>query len=511
MKDANAANKRIARNSIFMSIRMVIVLCITFYTTRIVLSVLGIEDYGVYNVVCGFVSMFGFLSTSMSNGIQRFFNYELGRNGEEGANQVYNTAILIQILIVIALLILIEGIGMWYLNNKIVIPKDRIYAAKWIFQFAIIGFSFNIIQAPFSAAIMAHEKMDFYALLSILDAILKLGIVFVVPFILGDNLIIYGFLFALINILNFCLSLFYARINFSEIRLKRKFHKDMFFAMLGFSGWNFFGSFAGVMKEHGMNLVLNLFFGPVVNAARGVAQQINGGLQAFVQNISIPIRPQVIQSYAKEDYARCIKLTFCLSKLSCCLIYFFSLPIILEINYILHLWLGNNIPEHTNTFVVIVILITYVNNLNAPVSAIIHASGQMKNYQTTTSFISLLCIPSAYILLKLGCAPEVALLMILLFGAISQFAALRILQGIVSFEFSVYLHQVLKPLMFLVICTFVFPLIPLHFMEESLFRFVLILVISFLSIGLGIYYLALDNSERNLINVLIKKKKYPNE
>ncbi len=501
-----SANKRIARNSIFMSIRMVIVLCLTFYTTRVVLSVLGVDDYGVYNVVCGFVSMFSFLTGSMSNGIQRFFNYELGKNGEEGANKVYNTAVIIQLIIATIIIIFIEIIGNWYLHNKMVIPLSRMYAAECIFQFAILSFSFNILQAPFLAAIMAHEKMDFYAMISILDAILKLAIAFLLTFLSGDNLIIYGFLFSLISFFNFFVYYIYARLRFDEIRIKWTFHKELFFSMIGFSGWNFFGSFASVMKEQGMNLVLNLFYGPVVNAARGVSHQINAGLQAFVQNISIPVRPQVIQSYAKEDYNRCLKLFFSISKLSCCFIFLLSFPVILEIDYILHLWLGNNIPDHTHNFVAIIILVTYVNNLNAPVSAIVHASGKMKVYQTVTSLISLMCIPTAYVLMKLGYSSEVALFMVFVFCAISQFVALKILQGMVTFRLYDYYQIVLKPFFTLVIVTFIFPLLPRYFMDESIIRVLIVFAISFVTIGWSFYYIVLDKSEKGLVIELYNQK-----
>lgn len=505
MSDIESANKRIAKNSIFMAVRMVFVLIITFYTTRVILNILGVQDYGVYNVVCGFVSMFTFLNTSMSNGIQRFFNFELGKNGEEGANKVYVTALLIQFILAIAIIALTESFGIWYLHNKMVIPADRMFAADWIFQFSILSFLFIIMQAPYTAAVMAHERMDFYAVVSVLDAILKLVIVFAIPIFSGDNLIVYGALYAFISVLNYMLYYLYCKHNFPEIKIKRFFEKKLFRSMLGFSGWNIFGSLSGVMKEQGINLVLNLFSGPVVNAARGIAGQINGGLQSFVSNITTPVRPQVVQSYARSDYIRTMNLTYSVSKLSCCFLYLCALPVVLEIDYILQLWLGSNIPEHTNTFVVIVILTSFINNLNGSVSSVIHASGKMMVYQTVTSFISILCIPASYFCLKNGLSPESALLMVLLWTSLAQVAALFILKNIVEYSIIEYVRKVIIPIILVIVITFWPSLLIRSFMKEGIIRLAIVGAVSVIVVVLGIFFIALNKSEKNLITIFLAK------
>ena len=507
MPNNSSNNKRIAKNSIFMAIRMVFVLGITLYTTRVILNILGVEDYGVYNVVCGFVSMFAFLNISMSNGIQRFFNFELGKNGVDGANKVYNTALLIQFILAIIIIILTESLGLWYLHNKMVIPDGRMFAAECIFQFSVMSFLFIIMQAPYAAAVMAHERMDFYAIVSVLDAVLKLGIVFAIPVLPGDKLIVYGLLYSLINILNFVIYYIYCKKNFAEIKIKRYFDKSLFQSMLGFSGWNIFGSISGVMKEQGINLVINLFFGPVVNAARGVAAQINGGLQSFVSNITTPVRPQVVQSYARGEYVRTMNLTYSVSKLSCCFLYLCALPVVLEIDYILRLWLGNTIPDHTNTFVIIVILTSFVNNLNAAVSGVIHASGKMMVYQTVSSTISLMCVPCSFFGLKFGMSPEFALLMVMGWAAISQIASLFILKTIVSYSIRDYVKSVLWPLLAVMIVTF-WPALFIHeYMTSGFIRFLIVGITSVSVSSLGIYYIALNRSERGLINSFLSKFK----
>lgn len=482
---------------------MVIVLLITLYTTRVVLKVLGVEDYGIYNVVCGFVSMFAVLNTSMSNGIQRFYNYEYGKNGEEGANKVYCLAVLIQVIIAVIVVILVESVGLWYLHNKMVIPSDRMFAAEWIFQFSILSFVFVILQAPYNAAIMAHERLDYFALLGIVDAVLKLGIVFLLPCLPVDQLILYGILTASISLFNFSLSYVYCKRKFKEIRFRVLFDKQMFYSMLSFSGWNIFGSLSGMLKEQGINLILNFFFGPIVNAARGIANQLNGGLQSFVSNITMPVRPQVIQSYAKGDYSRTINLTFSISKLSCSFLYLCALPVIVEIDYILHLWLGDSIPEHTNTFVFIIILVSFVNNLNSAISGVIHASGKMMVYQVVSSLISIMCIPTSFLGLKYGLPPEFALIMVFVWATLSQCASLIIMKSVISYSILEYVKKVLFPFGLMVIVT-IWPALILHTLIESEFiRFLSVSGGSIICSSLGLYFIVLNKGERKLINGII--------
>lgn len=506
MADNSSSNKRIAKNSIFMAIRMVFVLGLTLYTTRVVLSILGVEDYGVYNVVCGFVSMFAFLNTSMSNGIQRFFNFELGKNGEEGANKVYITALLIQLILAIVIIALTESFGMWYLHNKMVIPSDRLFAAEWIFQFSILSFLFLIMQAPFNAAVMAHERMDFYAIVSVLDALLKLAIVYAIPFFPGDKLIVYGILFAFISVLNFFLYYIYCYRNFSEIRIHRFFDKSLFKSMLGFSGWNIFGSLSGVMKEQGINLVLNLFFGPVVNAARGVAHQVNGGLQSFVSNLTIPVRPQVVQSYAQGQTDRTMRLTYSISKLSCCCLFIVALPILVEIDYVLKIWLGNNIPEHTPVFILIVVLTSFLSNLNSAVSGVVHASGKMKWYQVIGGSLGILSVPVAYIVLHFGGTPESALWVVFGMMTIIQVASLLILKSIIEYSLIDYFKRVIIPIVAVISTSFWVPLIPHVIMSEGIVRFMIVCMVSITFIAVDIFFIGLNKSERNLVQQLVLKK-----
>lgn len=499
-----SANKRIAKNSLFLTIRMVIVLGITLYTTRVLLKILGIEDYGVYNVVGGFVSMFAFLNTSMSNGIQRFFNYEFGKNGIEGANRVYCTAVLIQLILAIVIVILTESFGLWYLHNKMIIPDNRMMAAEWIFQLSILSFIFIILQAPYTAAVMAHERMDFYAIVNVFDAVLKLGIVFLLPYLSVDHLIMYGILMACISAINLTVNYIYCKRCFAEIRLYNFFSREQFLSMLSFSGWNLFGSFSSVMKEQGINLVLNFFFGPVVNAARGVAAQVNSGMQSFVTNITIPVRPQVIQSYACGDLARSMSLTYSISKLSCCFLLMMAIPASLEIDYILSIWLGNNVPEHASLFTIIILGTSIVNNLNGATSGIVHATGIMKDYQLWGSLVSISSVPIAYLLLTYYKVPEIALICVLLCSVLGHIACLIVVKRLVDISLTNYFWEVVWPICIVFIFSFIVTF-PVHlFIESNSWRLILVTIIGASSVLISLYFFALNLHERDLVIQMLK-------
>lgn len=515
MPDNSHNNNRIAKNTIFLSIRMVIVLALNLFTTRIVLKTLGVVDYGVYNVVCGFVTMFVFLNTSMSNGIQRFFNYEFGKNGVTGANIVYCTSLYIQAALASLVVILVEFLGLWYLHNKMVIPTDRMVASEWIFQLSVLMLVLGIMQAPYSAAVTAHERMDFYAVISVLEAVLKVGIAFLIMIVPSDRLIMYAILMALVSLINIIIYYFYCKINFKEIYLKPHFDKQMFKSMLGFSGWNLFGSFSGVMKEQGINLVINFYFGPIVNAARGVANQLNGGLQGFVQNITVPVRPQVIQSYAIGDVVRSMRLTYTISKLSCCLLLMVAIPLCLEINYVLELWLGDNIPQHTATFAIIIFLTSIVNNLNSATSGIVHATGKMRDYQLWGSLVSISSVPISHVLLSVYKIPEIALLCVLVCSALGHAICLVVVRKLLGMSLKDYVKEVVFPILIVLLFSLLITS-PFHFVfniSNDFIRLCVCAIVCSVSVLLSLYYIGFNRAERQIFiqiaNSLLRKIHLP--
>lgn len=352
MSDRSSHNKRIAKNTLFLYLRMGLVLVVSLFSTRVVLQALDIEDYGINNVVSGFVTMFAFLNTSMSNGVQRFYNFSLGRKNGYSIKDVYNTALQIQAILAVTLLVPLETFGMWYIHTQMVIPIDRFAAAQWVFQFSVLSLVLLVLQIPYSAAIMAYEKMDYYAYLSIFDVLAKLGIAYIIKYTTFDKLILYGALNMLVSLICFFLYYGYAKSHFQDLKSDFIIRKQLFKPMLYFSGWNGFGSFAYMIKSQGLNMLLNVFFGPVVNAARGVSNMAMSAIQGFQSNIVIAFRPQLIQSYATGDNERVLKLFYNLSKVSFILLAMLSIPVIIEIEYILHLWLGDTIPDYTDSYTV---------------------------------------------------------------------------------------------------------------------------------------------------------------
>lgn len=292
--------KKIAVNTVYLYIRLIFVLVISLFTVRIVLKALGDVDYGIYNVVGGFVGMFGFLNTSMTNGVQRFYNYCLGKDGEKSLSKVYTASLYIQAGLAFFLILLVEGIGVWYVNNVMVLPVEKLLVANYLFQFSLIGLLLSFLQIPYSAAVVAYERMNYYAIVGIIDAVAKLGIAYAV-IVVPEKLLYYGALLLGINILNFCLFFFYARCNFKTLVLEKKTDKHLVKEMLSFTGWNTFGSFAYVIRWQGVNVLMNAFFGVIINAANGIASQVSSALAYFSGNLIMAFKPQLTQSYAATD------------------------------------------------------------------------------------------------------------------------------------------------------------------------------------------------------------------
>lgn len=372
-------------------------------------------------------------------------------------------------------------------------------AAEWIFQFSILSFLFVIMQAPYNAVVMAHERMDFYAIVNVLDALLKLGIVFILPFFSWDHLILYGILMAGISLVNFLLYYIYCRHSFNEVKLRRYFDKQLFLSMLSFSGWNIFGSFSGVMKIQGVNLIINLFFGPIVNAARGVAAQVNAGVVGFVSNILTPVRPQVIQSYASGNLNRAMNLTFSISKFSLALLLSMSIPICVEVDYILHLWLGSDIPNHTSAFIIIVLLTSSVEIPMGALATLVHASGKMKNYQLYGSIIKVLSVPFAYLVLKLGSAVEWALVMVFVFDVIGLIAGMFILRGIMPFNIKKYVTDVILPLLPVAVSVILILLLMTRLFNQGIARCASSCIFGAILFLLLFYVISTSKDEKKLI------------
>ena len=501
-------NTTIAKNTLFLSLRMVFVLFVSLYTSRVFFNVLGVEDYGISNVVAGFVSMFSFLNTSLANAIQRFYNAELGKNGSKGITKVYNTSLVIQGIIAFLVVALLESVGLWYLYEKMVIPSDRFEVAFWLYQFSTISAAVVIMQSPFTAAVMAYERMNTYAVISILEVILKLGFALALPYISIDRLLMYGAFYMVLSILTFLSYFIYSKKEFKELHFQRSYKKSMFKDMISFSGWNLCGTFACMIREQGLNMVLNIFFGPIVNAARGVAYQVSGALQGFVSNLSLAAKPQMVQSFATGDSSRTIKLMYTMSKLSFIFLFVLSVPVIFNIDYILHLWLGNVVPDHAANFVILVIITNFMNNLNAPLSNVVYATGKMRNYEVTFSVINLLIIPISFIVLKLGAPAEMAFIVYLVMTVFVQIGCLLVIHTLTKISLSDYFMSLIVPIVIVACITLPLIYIINFYLQQNLIGIVIEYIVITLLSSVLFYYVVLDSTEKKFVyNIIYKQKK----
>ena len=506
MSDNTLNNKKIAKNTVFLYLRMIFVLVVTLYTSRVLLRTLGVVDYGVYNVVAGFVSMFSFMNISLSSGIQRYYNFALGSKQENGVQKVYVTALQIQSLIAISAFLLVEIIGVWYLETKMVIPVERMVAARWVFQFSVLSMVAVMMQIPYSAAVMSYEKMNYYALVSVLDVVLKLSIVVVLPLIPVDDLQLYGILLFGVSILNFVLYFAYAKRHVIELKYTRMFDRDLFRSMLGFSGWNIVGTFAFMMKGQGLNMLLNLFFGPVVNAARGIAAQVLSGLQGFAANMLVAFRPQLIQSYAAGDYSRVRKIFFSESKLSYLLLCTITVPIIIEIEYVLNMWLGKDmVPDYTVSFTILVLLNMLVSAFHQPLTHIVHATGKQKAFQLTNAILVCSIVPVSWLFLKLGFDPNSVFIISLVLTILNIICCLFVVRSVFDFSLRTYLKSVIMPCIIFSLLLPIIPAVIYGLMDSSFVRFSVIVLSDILAAVFIMYYIILDKSEKSIVQSFIQK------
>lgn len=492
-------NSRLVKNTIFLSVRMIFVMFVSLYTSRVFLHALGVEDFGINNVVCGFVTMFSFLNTSLANGIQRFYNSEMSVSGDDGVNAVYNTSLFIQGCIAIIIIVLLETVGLWYINNKMVIPIDRMDTAIWIYQFSVISSVIVIMQTPFSAAVMAYEKMNYYAAVGIVDVLLKLALALTISYVKGDHLLFYGAMMLCISIISLIMYVGYAKFKFKPIVINFRIQSGLLKRMITFSGWNFFGTFACMAREQGLNMVLNLFFGPVVNAARGIAYQVSSALQGFVSNVSVAAKPQMVSSYAEGNKERTLGLMYSMSKLSFFILYIMAVPVCLEIDYILRIWLGDVVPEHTANFVVLVILTNFMNNLNAPLSNVVYATGEMRNYEVTFGVLNIMIIPVAYIALRMGCPPEAAFVSYFAMAILVQVASLLVLRTITSISLKNYFFKLCCPLMVFSVVALPLPYLTYSLLPSGFFRLTSVTVMTFMVSSVLFYWIGLNIKEKEIV------------
>lgn len=506
-------NKRIAKNTLLLYVRMLFMMIIGLYTSRVILDKLGEVDFGIYNVVGGFVTMFSIISGAMTTATQRFLSFEIGKGKDGNVKGIFSTMIYIHLFLALIVLLVGEAVGVWFLNSHMNFPDDRYDAANWVFQLSLLVFILNVINVPYNGALIAYEKMSAFAYFSIFDAVFKLAICYVITLTPFDKLVIYAILMAFIQILLLVMYFVYCRFKFTECRFTGKFNKEYGKNVGSFVGWNLIGSLSGIAKEQGVNVVLNMFFGPAVNAARGIAYQVLSKLNGFVTNFQMALNPQIIKNYASGERDNMYKLVFRGAKLSYLLLLTLSLPVIIEAPLILGLWL-KKVPDYTIIFLQITIFTALLNTLSNPLIISMHASGKVRDYQIVVGGLSLLTLPIVYVALNMGAEPYWAMIISFLIEFACHFARLYMLVRSIQFPMCRFLKEVTLRVYVITALSMILPVLAYNVIDITMLRFFTVCMFSVLStIGLG-YYIGFNKSDRlklrtkvvNIINNKILKR-----
>ena len=503
MTDIAQNNKRIAKNTLLLYMRMLFMMAVSLYTSRVILHTLGVEDFGIYNVVGGVVSMFSVISGSLSAAISRFITYELGKGDKDKLIRIFSSSVTIQIGLGLVILILAELVGVWFLNAKMNIPDGRMYAANWVFQLSILTFVINLVSVPYNAAIIAHEKMSAFAYISILEVIAKLVIVYLLVISPIDKLIFYAVLMATVALLIRFVYGYYCKRHFEECTYHFIFDKELLKKMFGFAGWNFIGAASAVLRDQGGNIVINLFCGPAVNAARGIAYQVNTAINGFVSNFMMALNPQITKSYASGDKEYMMTLIFQGARLSFYILLLLSLPVIINVHYILTLWL-KIVPEHTTQFVQLVLIFAMSESISNPLVTAMLATGKIRNYQIIVGGLQMMNLPISYVLLRLGCIPETVLIVAICISQCCLAARLYMLRGMIGLSISQYLSNVYFNVLSVSVLSAIIPCAVFYYLNETFINFMLVCVISVICTCIVIYYIGCNNQERQFILSKVK-------
>lgn len=475
--------------------RMLLTMAVSLYTSRIVLNTLGVEDFGIYNVVGGFVTMFGFLNSAMASATQRFLAFEIGRNDKTQLRNVFSMSVNIHFLIAFLILILAETVGLWFVNTQLTIPPERMVAARWVYHFSILTLMVNMVSVPYNAMIIAHERMNVFAWVSIAEVSLKLLIVFMLVWFGFDKLKFYAVLMFGVALLIRLIYGMYCNRKFTESRFRVYWDKPLFNTLINYAGWNLWGNAAGVIMDQGVNILLNVFFGPVVNAARGIAFQVKSAVNQFVFNFQMAINPQIIKSYAANDLKYMHQLIFQGAKYSYFLLFALSLPILLEAEIILKLWL-KIVPEYTVIFTQLVLINILIESISGPLMTAAQASGKIKLYQGVVGGLLIFNLPISYLFLKLGYPPETTLYVSIGISIIALFARLLILRNLVRINIKIFLLETVVKITVVTSISIILPLFIYFSIEKSILRFFIIGFSSLISSILCIFFIGLNEGER---------------
>ena len=495
MSATSSANKRIAKNTLVLYVRMLFTMAISLFTSRVILQTLGVEDYGISSVVGGVISMFTFINAAMVSSTQRYLNFELVRDDANQLRSVFSTSLQIHALIALAIIVLSETVGLWFLNEKLVIPEARMNAAMWVYQCSILSCAVSIMSTPYNAVIVAHEKMSAFAYISILDVSLKLLVVYLLVVLPFDKLIILAILNLLVQLFIRYIYTLYCHRHFPESYFQFWFNKTLFKEMFGFAGWSFWGNLAAILYTQGLNMMLNIFFGPIVNAARGLAVQVQSAVQQFVGGFQTALNPQITKNYASNNLPQMHSLMFRSARFSFLLLFFLSLPVLMETNFILTLWL-KTVPDDAVIFTQIMICISLIYTTANPCIIANQATGKVKIYQMVVGGILLLILPISYVVLKLGAPAYSVFIVHFCIESLAQFSRMYMLRKLIHLPLWQYMKNIYIPIVSTVAIAIILPLVVRMQVAEGWLRFLAVGFTCVLSVGASSYFIGFTKQER---------------
>lgn len=503
--------KRIAKNTLILYVRTLFTMLVSLYTSRVILNTLGVSDFGIINVVGGVVGMFSVISSSLSSSIGRFITFELGHGDINKLRRIFSTSVNIQIGIALIIVMLAECIGVWFVNHKLNIPEGRLVAANWVFQCSLLSFATGLISVPYNACIVAHEKMSAFAYISILETVLKLVIVYMLLISPYDKLISYSILFLIIAIIIRLVYGWYCNRHFAETHYEFIYDKSLIKEMTGFAGWNFFGNTAYMLNTQGVDMLINIFFGVTLNAAKGIASQVQNAVMQFVNNFTVAVNPQITKSYAAEDMEYMYKLVCRGARFSYFLLLIFAVPIVCEANYILHLWL-KTVPEYAPVFLRLMLFGTLMTLLGGTMLTAIQATGNIRRYQLWITITGCFVFPLTWIAYKLGFPPESTYVIYIIIYFLLNFVRVYIAKGLMNFPVRLYLFDVVFRVVIVSIVAFILPCLVIHYLEPGFLRLCISCIVGLISSLLTINILGLEQIEREMIyqkvSHLLSKLKY---
>ena len=491
-------NKRIVKNTLLLYFRMLFTMLVSLYTSRIVLNALGINDFGIYNVVGGLIIMLTFINNAMATATQRFLTFELGKNEFDQLRKVFNISLFIHLIIAFIILFFGETCGLWFLNTQMKIPIERMDAANLVYQISILTCMVSILNVPYNAVVIAHEKMSVFAYISILEVMLKLAIVYILTIYNFDKLKLYAILIFFVQITCMFVYMLYSKKNFAETKLSLILDMPLLRRMSTFASWNLLGNLSNLAYTQGLNILLNVFFGPVVNAARGVAVQVQSAIVGFYVNFQTAVNPQITKYYAKDDIDNMHLLLKRTSKFSFFLLFFISLPILIETKQILIWWL-KVVPDFSIIFLRLIMITSMIDSITTPFVTAIQATGKIQKYQMIIGNIFLSIVPLSYMALKLGATPEYVFIIHLVIASIAAIIRLFIVCPLIFLSIKNYLKDVISRILLVVILSIIFPITLYLNLSQNILNFFVICFSCVISVVMFVYFLGLTLPERAFV------------